>query len=294
MGGRISLATMIVAIGLVGAVAAGASAAQAAVSSTDDLSLAKNEFGSALGTTAMIRTLGTRNVELASAKLAEAETVLKASRGRTPEVGTWIALADRIDGARRTLKEATAELAAVRLPHVGSAAQPKSAADYRQITRKVESLDLDSVKAVSTKLNDVVVAQSIVRDAVNSWAAQRKVTEAARIRSEARPERVWAAGFQSELNACRGSVILSAEYGVPTIGEKWGCGGSQFPQQGAYVRLTGKLSGIYRVGPVRAVLDASVNTSLDVPRGYDLLYQTCRNGNFHTETFTQLTRVAGA
>jgi len=51
------------------------------------------------------------------------------------------------------------------------------------------------------------------------------------------------------------------------------------------------LSGTYVVGPVVAVLNQQTNRIGDVPHGFDLLYQTCINGDNTRMSFTQLTRV---
>jgi lipopolysaccharide export system protein LptC len=103
---------------------------------------------------------------------------------------------------------------------------------------------------------------------------------------------VWTSGFQNELNACRGAVDLTSAYGVATIGEKWGCGGSRFPAAGSVITLTGLRAGTYRVGPVAAVLNAYTQNPSDIPRGFALLFQTCRNDDAHTEIFVELTPVS--
>ena len=104
-------------------------------------------------------------------------------------------------------------------------------------------------------------------------------------------EVVWTNGFQAQINACRGAVNVTARYHVEVIAEAWQCGGARFPHEGATVVLSGVMSGVYRVGPVVAVLNAYVDKTSDIPRGYPLLYQTCRYGNAHTETFTELIPV---
>jgi len=109
---------------------------------------------------------------------------------------------------------------------------------------------------------------------------------------QAHLETVWAAGFQTEIDACRGSVDLTARYGTAVIGEHWDCGGSSFPKaEGTLIELGGILSGRYRTGPVVAILDKQVATTDDVPRGYDLLYQTCIDNSNSRMSFTVLTRV---
>jgi hypothetical protein len=103
---------------------------------------------------------------------------------------------------------------------------------------------------------------------------------------------VWTAGFQAQINACRGGVDLTAHYGVRTVGEAWGCGGASFPAgRGATVKFTGLDAGTYRVLGVVAVLNAYVASSSQVPRGYQLLFQTCRGNNAHYTEFIALARI---
>jgi hypothetical protein len=106
-------------------------------------------------------------------------------------------------------------------------------------------------------------------------------------------EYVWTTGFQAELDACKGSVNMAPSFGTGVIGEHWSCGGSSFPKaEGATVVLSGVLSGTFRVGPVVAVLNKHVDRIEDVPQGYELLYQTCINGDNTRMSFTQLIRVS--
>jgi hypothetical protein len=105
-------------------------------------------------------------------------------------------------------------------------------------------------------------------------------------------EYVWATGFQAELDACRGSVNMTPSFGTGVIGEHWSCGGSSFPKtEGAIVVLSGVMSGTYRVGPVVAVLNQHVDRIENVPQGYDLLYQTCIDGDNTQMSFTELIRA---
>jgi hypothetical protein len=127
--------------------------------------------------------------------------------------------------------------------------------------------------------------------------AQRQAAQAPRSRtataSVVHTVNVWTAGFQAQINACRGGVDLTAHYGVRTVGEAWGCGGASFPAgRGASVRLTGLDAGTYRVLGVVAVLNAYVANTSQVPRGYQLLFQTCRGNNAHYTEFIALARVS--
>lgn len=106
-------------------------------------------------------------------------------------------------------------------------------------------------------------------------------------------EGVWAYGFQAEIDACNGSVNVTARYGTTAIAEHWSCGGRNFPTWGgATVRVHGAgLDGIYRVEGIVARLNVNTNTTADIPHGYDLIYQTCWNGNSSDMTLIGMTRI---
>lgn len=102
---------------------------------------------------------------------------------------------------------------------------------------------------------------------------------------------VWTSGGQDEIDDCKGAVDLTKLYGVPTIAEHDRCGGDDFPKTaGSIIRLTGKDAGTYRVEGVVAHLNGKKNTSADIPRGYDLIFQTCDTG-FANMSFTALTKL---
>ena len=99
--------------------------------------------------------------------------------------------------------------------------------------------------------------------------------------------------WQPQIDACKGAVDLTAHYGIRTIAEHDTCGGSSFPTTpGTIVRITGVDAGFYRVVGVVAYLDGHTSTRYDLPRGYDLLFQTCVNG-YSDMSFTALTRIGG-
>lgn len=104
-------------------------------------------------------------------------------------------------------------------------------------------------------------------------------------------QRVWTSGFQNEINQCRGAVDVTAVYKLRVIAEHSNCGGGRFPTApGAIVTITGLDSGRYRVIGVVARLNGEVNHAEDIPRGYDLLFQTCVGG-FTDMRFTALERI---
>ncbi|WP_104170604.1 hypothetical protein [Cryobacterium sp. M23] len=103
---------------------------------------------------------------------------------------------------------------------------------------------------------------------------------------------VWTSGGQTEIDACKGPVDLTPVYGLPVIGEHWFCGGSEFPtKEGTVITLTGTQAGRWSIGGVAATLNKQTQDTRAIPRGYELMYQTCRNGSNTTMTFTLLTRV---
>ena len=125
--------------------------------------------------------------------------------------------------------------------------------------------------------------------AVAAWNAEQE-----RILRERYTEHVWAAGWIPELDACRGSVDLTARYGIPAIAEHWSCGGKDFPDEpGTIITLTGLHAGTYRVEGVVKILDQHTTTTADLPRGYELVYQTCQGGQSSSMSLTALTRIDG-
>ncbi|HEX4443135.1 MAG TPA: hypothetical protein VHZ81_06160 [Galbitalea sp.] len=103
---------------------------------------------------------------------------------------------------------------------------------------------------------------------------------------------VWTAGFQAQINECHGGVDVTAHYGERTVAEHWQCGGSALPTaSGTLINITGLDAGTYRVVGVVATLNAYTARTSQIPRGYDLLLQTCLNDDSHHTEFIALTRV---
>jgi hypothetical protein len=175
----------------------------------------------------------------------------------------------------------------------------------------------DSLGSAAQAVTDAVAAWQLEQDARAVQEAERVVAaEAARVAAEqatapaalpalpdddnagpaasgaaAFDKYVWTSGFQSEIDACNGAVDVTENYGVAVIAEHWSCGGAWFPQDGSVITLSGVRSGTFLVGGVAAVLDVDTDGIDDVPRGYDLLYQTCIGGSSATMSFTVLTRI---
>ena len=99
-------------------------------------------------------------------------------------------------------------------------------------------------------------------------------------------------GRQPEIDLCSGLVDTTAWYGTPMLVEHWGSGGELFPRwTGAQVRLAGIDAGVYRVTGVIGTLSAGTAMVSDVPRGHDLVFQTCLNGDSADMVLIGLSRI---
>lgn len=144
--------------------------------------------------------------------------------------------------------------------------------------------DVERFAESVSDLDDPIAA---VAAAVDAWH-----TEQERILRERYTNHVWTAGWTAELDACRGSVDLSAHYGIAAIAEHWSCGGKDFPDEpGTLITLTGVHAGTYRVEGIVKMLDQRVATIEDLPKGHELVYQTCQDGQPSTMSLTALSRI---
>lgn len=266
---------------------------------------------------------------VAESVLASAELTLNTSAGRVLAPASRTTLADGIRAEQYQLDLVREELKnGYRLVDPAAPVTSRFSArlgfyDAASVLRRhrfAEAADLSTVRA------HLAGPVQTVKDAVLAWqteqkrlaavkaakaAAAARAAEAARAAAARAPARawqaptaagrppagtarfnkyVWTAGWQAQIDACNGAVDLTGRYGVRVIGEHWSCGGSRFPSSGL-ITLSGVLSGTYRVGGVAAVLNANTQGTGNIPRGYDLLYQTCINGSNTTMSFTVLTRV---
>jgi hypothetical protein len=152
--------------------------------------------------------------------------------------------------------------------------------------------DQAAANAAAAAATQAAAAQAAAAHAAAAQAAAARAAAATAARVPASSLTVWTAGWQAEINACRGGVDITAHYGTPTIAEHWSCGGRSFPTAaGAIVTITGLDAGTYRVTGVVAILDASTANTSQIPGGYSLLFQTCRNGDSHFTQFVGLQRV---
>lgn len=225
-------------------------------------------------------------VDDALSTLADAQTLLDESASRVLDETPRTRLADAIAQADRRIADAETEIAAA----VGAAGhRPESSIllagfPLRQGASSLEEFTLTGAGKLATVGPTLEKPMRAVTAAVAAWEAEQK-----RLRYT---NHVSAAGWYPELDACLGSVDLTERYGVPTIAEHWSCGGRDFPTEaGTLIELTGLHTGTYRVDGIVAMLNQSTATTADLPRGYDLIYQTCQNGQSSTMSITALTKV---
>ncbi len=163
------------------------------------------------------------------------------------------------------------------------------------VARTAAALKAERTAAAAAKA--AAVAQAAAAQVAAQAAAQAAAAAAAAAaQAQARAAagfvtHVWTSGFQAQIDQCRGAVDVTAVYKVHVIAEHDGCGGNRFPTAaGSIVTITGLDAGRYRVIGVVARLNGLVNHAEDIPRGYDLLFQTCVGG-FTDMRFTALSRL---
>jgi hypothetical protein len=162
-------------------------------------------------------------------------------------------------------------------------------AGVRDDARALSAFDFGAAEGVDGVADELSAPVAAVTTAMAAWQAEQD-----RILRERYSNNVHATGWTPELDECIGSVDVTAHYqDVPTIAEHWSCGGKDFPDDaGTVITLTGVHAGTYRVDGIVAMLNANRNSTADIPRGFDLLYQTCQNGQSSTMSFTALTKIA--
>lgn len=228
------------------------------------------------------------------------------------------ALASNADAASREphmsyfgteVEDAAKQVTAITYPKAAALAAiaPRLTKAERAVTTAVAAWTAEQQRIAAQKAAEEAARQAVVqKSAQQAAAAAERVTPAVTARTVATAaapavsagaapayqEYVWAAGWQPQIDACRGAVDITAVYGVPTIAEHSNCGGYRFPKTaGAIVHLSGVVNGTYRVDGVVAHLDGNTQNASDLPRGYDLLYQTCVTG-YTNMSFTGLTRIS--
>jgi hypothetical protein len=230
-------------------------------------------------------------VEGAQAAIDAAAEVLDGSAGKVLVEDSRAALTTALDDARGTVDAATAALAEHKsLADESAGADPgplDSGATLRDGAVTLASFSENSLGTVTDVAGQLTPHVDAVTAAMAAWQAEQDRIIAARYTNH-----VHAVGWTPELDECKGSVDLSAQYGTAAIAEHWSCGGKNFPDEpGTIINLTGVREGTYRVEGIVKMVNQHVATVADIPHGYDLIYQTCQNGQSTTMSLTALTKL---
>ena len=255
------------------------------------LAAAQAEFDAAAARFQTDQAAAVQLVTAGETALDDAVSTLAASEGKVLTEEPRLALADAIEAATTRLTPAAQELTAAQVTAESSTASTalfELGAGVRENARTLSAFDFGSSSGVEGVAADLAAPVAAVTAAMAEWQ-----TEQDRILRDRYTNTVHATGWTPELDQCIGSVDVTAHYqNVPTIAEHWSCGGKDFPDDaGTVITLAGVHAGTYRVDGIVAMLNADRDSTADIPRGYDLLYQTCQNGYSGTMSFTALTRI---
>jgi len=261
------------------------------------LSAAENQYAAAAAAFQADQAAAVQTVTDGESALDEAIALLTASEGRVLTEQPRTDLATAIEAVTGRLSTAAQELTAAESTADASVTSTTLfdldldldiGAGVRGSARALSSVEFTAAADVDGVSADLATPVAAVTQAMADWQAEQDRAVAARYTNN-----VHATGWNAELDECIGSVDVTAHYdGVPTIAEHWSCGGKDFPDDaGTIITLTGVHAGTYRVDGIVAMLSASRHGTDDVPRGHDLLYQTCQNGQSATMSFTALTRL---
>lgn len=240
-------------------------------------------------------------ITVAEDALATAQKTLDASNGKTLDESTRTALADTIRQDTQLIGVAKAEQ---KLISTGAAhRQPRPGfwgPQFLPATERTNAVTFVSASHLLPIPVALTAAVGHVNDAVAAYNAEQarlaaiKAAEEAAARAAAEPyvEHVWTTGWMAQIDACNGAVDVTAHVeNVPLIAEHNYCGGRSFPlDRGKLIKITGVDAGLYRSEGVVAHLNGYVDDASDLPRGYDLLYQTCVTG-YSNMLYVGLTRV---
>jgi len=256
------------------------------------LSAAQGEYDAAAAVFQNDQAAAVRTVTAGESALDGAIATLSASEGKVFTEQPRLELADAIDTATTRLSTAARELTAAEstaASAVASTALFEMGVGVRDNARTLSAFDFGASTGVDGVAEDLAAPVAAVTAAMAEWQAEQD-----RIVRERYSNNVHATGWTPELDECIGSVDVTAHYqDVPTIAEHWSCGGKDFPDDaGTVITLTGVHAGTYRVDGIVVMLNADRDSTADIPRGYDLLYQTCQNGQSATMSFTALTKIA--
>lgn len=261
------------------------------------LANAQAAYDNALADSLSAQNSAVADVAAAKAVLTAAETVLTDSEGKVLSEQPRTELATALDLAENQLSAAHDELAAAER---GLAAPTTDNAFFspgdglRRGSVTLASLSFADATELKTITDALASPVQSVTAAIALWQAEqdRRQAEQDLIVGARYTNNTHAIGWYPELDECVGSVDVTAQYGVPTIAEHWSCGGRNFPDDaGTIITLTGVHAGSYRVEGIAKMLNANRDSTSDLPQGFDLLYQTCQNGQSSTMSFTGLTRI---
>ena len=255
------------------------------------LSAAQGEYDAAAAVFRNDQAAAVRTVTAGESALDDAIATLAASEGKVVTEQPRLELADAIETATTRLSAAARELTAAESTAASSAASTalfEMGVGVRDNARALSAFDFDASTGVDGVAEDLAAPVAAVTAAMAVWQAEQD-----RILRDRYSNNVQATGWTPELDECIGSVDVTAHYqDVPTIAEHWSCSGKDFPDDaGTVITLTGVHAGTYRVDGIVVMLNADRDSTADIPRGYDLLYQTCQNGQSATMSFTALTKI---
>lgn len=246
---------------------------------------AQSNYDAALSSYRSVQDGATAGYKTSEDAIASARATLDGSAGRVASEEPRTALAAALTAAEARLDSDRTALAKA---EVAAASAPASDGSFFDPGAGLAAA-AGAVKAATAAVtaDEATIADSLagpeqaVVDAMAAW------------QSTLYTNHVQAVGWIPELDQCLGSVDISAHYaGVAAIAEHWSCGGKDFPDEaGTVIALTGVHTGIYRVEGIVAMLNSSRNGVGDLPRGHELLYQTCQNGQGATMSFTALTKI---
>jgi hypothetical protein len=234
---------------------------------------------------------GLSEIDTARAAIDSATETLAGSEGKVLVEDARTALAAAIDAAQSSVDTAATELSTQAGEAENATATDAGPFDSGSTLRE-GAVALASFSELQTEtVTDVAGTLTPHVDAVNAAMAAWQV-EQDRIIAARYTNHTHAVGWTPELDQCKGSVDLSAQYGTAAIAEHWSCGGKNFPDEpGTIITLTGVRAGTYRVEGIVKMVNQHVATVADIPRGYDLIYQTCQNGQSTTMSLTALTKI---
>lgn len=254
------------------------------------VAIAQAEYTETLTTSRASQASAANAIARADAKIAAARVTLTDSAGKVLSEEPRAALAATLVLATTQVAAAREQLSFAKEGISATTTDPgylSPGAGLRTVTATLTALQFDDATELTTLTDALASPVQAVKDAVALWQADFD-----RIVRERYTNNTHAIGWYPELDECVGSVDVTAHYGVPTIAEHWSCGGRDFPDDaGTIITLTGVHAGSYRVEGIAVTLNANRDSTKDLPRGFDLLYQTCQNGQSTSMSFTGLTRL---